>query len=396
MGETNVIKGDDMGREDVRLIDYFRVVFRRKYLIAAVTGASFIISVIVSLLLPKQYASTASVLPPQTGGSIGIQALSQLQAGGIGSLSGLFGQNTPVDVWQGIIRSQTVYDSIIERFGLRELYGKETMEGARSALDNNVSVSLTKENILVIKVYDGDPARAAKMADAFIEELDRRNRELVMTSGSRKRVFLEKRISEARGELVRAEEAIRAFQGRNGAVKLDEQSRAMIEAYGTVKGELMAREVELNTLLTYAAPTNPKAELLRAHVEELKGKLREIETGEANGGRGNGAFIPLKRFPELSLQFARLLRDAKVQETLYELLTQQLELARIDEANDTPTVQVLDHARVPEQKARPRRTLIVLLSTISGAFASVIMAFTFEYAVSLRASAPGDGDDAGG
>ncbi|MBI5491857.1 MAG: hypothetical protein HY893_02865 [Deltaproteobacteria bacterium] len=380
------MKGNDTGRDEVMFIDYLRVLFRRRYLIGAVTLASLIISVIVSLLLPRQYASTTSVLPPQSGSSIGIQALSQLQSGGIGSLSGILGQKTPIDVWQGIIRSQTVYDSIIERFGLRELYGKNTMESARGALDGNVSISLTKEDILVIKVYDTDPARAAKMAEAFVEELDRHNRELVMTSGSRKRAFLEKRLVEAKVDLVRAEEAIKAFQGRNGAVKLDEQSRAIIEAYGTVKGELMAREIELNTLLTYAAPTNPKAELLRAEVEGLKGKLREIENGEAADGRGSGAFIPLKRFPELSLQFARLFRDAKVQETLYELLTQQLELARIDEANDTPTVQVLDHAKVPEQKAKPRRALIVLLSTFSGAFASVIMAFVLEYAAALRAA----------
>jgi len=367
--------------DEIDLLDYWRVIVKWRKIIGIVVGIAFVGSIIISLILPKRYASTASIFPPQQEGGTMPGVASQL-SGGLGALAGGFlGINAPVDQWVAILKSEAVKDAIIKRFDLMKVFEVETLEDARKTLTGMVEVKKSKEGIVSITVEDRDPQRAAAMANAFVEELDRINKRVVTTSGRRMRVFVEERLKEAKVELAKAEDAIKEFQERNRAVKLDDQSKAIIEAIGTVKGQLMAKEVELQTLLSFATPNNPQAELLKTQVEELKEKLRELEEGKKRLGNPSSKdiFIPTAKIPDLSLQYARLLRDAKVQQTLYELLTQQYEMARIQEAKDTPTVQVLDEAKVPERKSKPRRRQIVMLSTITAAFFGVFAAFFMEY-----------------
>ncbi|WDT80235.1 MAG: hypothetical protein MPW14_00015 [Candidatus Manganitrophus sp.] len=151
----------------------------------------------------------------------------------------------------------------------------------------------SKEDIISITVEDKDPQRAALIASAFVEELDKVNKGVVMTSGGRMRTFVEKRLEEGKVELARIEEAVKTFQEKNGAVKLDDQSKAIIDAIGRVKGQLMAKEVELQTFLSYATSNNPQAEILKAQVDELRGSLRELEEGKkGNSPESRSLFIP--------------------------------------------------------------------------------------------------------
>ena len=366
--------------DEINLLDSWRVLVKHKELIGLIVGTAFMISIVVSLLLPKIYASTASVLPPQQEGVLSSGIAPQLPTDLSALAGGFLGMKSPADLWVGILKSQSVRDAIISRFNLKELYDVETIEDARKALDKKVTIEKSKEEIISVTVEDKYPNRAAQMANAFIEELDGINKGVVMTSGKRMRAFVEKRLKDVRIELAKAEEAVRAFQETNKAVKLDDQSKAIIEAIGMVKGQLMAKEVELQTLLSYATPTHPQAEILRAQVEELKERMKELEEGNKGSNPiTKNIFIPTNRIPDLSLQFARLLRDAKIQQTMYELFTQQYEMARIQEVKDSPTVQVLDRAKVPEKKAKPKRTLIVLLSTVTTAFFAVFLVFFMDY-----------------
>src|SRR3990170_8821552 len=280
-----------------------------------------------------------------------------------------------------ILKSRTIKETIIQRFGLMKSFETKTMEEAITTLDGMVKIAKSKEEVISITVEDKDPKKAASLANAFVEELDRVNKGMVTTSGRRMRVFIEKRLNEAKIELTKAEELMKAFQEGNRAVKLDDQSRAIIEAIGIVKGQLMAKEVELQTMLSYATPANPQAEILKTQVEELTEKLRELGEGKRSPDNPSSQhiFIPTAKIPDLALQYARLLRDIKVQQTLYELLTQQYEMARIQEAKDTPTVQVLDMAQIPEMRSKPKRRQIVMLFTITAAFFGVIAAFFMEY-----------------
>ncbi len=363
--------------DEINLLDAWRVLVKRKKLIAFIVGVAAIVSLMISLLLPKIYAATTSILPPQQdtlGMSMGMQ---QAGASGLsGMASGLLGMKTPTDLWVGILKSNAIRDAIIARFHLKTVFNVKTIEDARSGLNGMVKVVKAKEEILSITVEDESPERAAQIANAFVEELDKVNRANVMTSGKRTRLFLEKRLRESKEEVIKTEEAMKFFQEDSKAVKLDEQSKAIFGAVGKVRGELMAKEVELQTMLSFATPTHPQVQLLQAEVTGLKGQMREMTEGKKSP---SDIFIPTAKMPDLGLQYARLFRDAKVQETLYGLLTQQYEMARIQEAKDSPTVQVLDIAKAPEKKIRPKKSLIILLSTLTAGFLSIFLAFFLEF-----------------
>lgn len=366
---------------EIILLEYYKILKNRKMLIWLTILAFFTCSLIISFLLPKKYTSTASILPPQQESSFGAGIMSQLPVG-LGSFAGgVLGTKSPSDLWVGILKSRNLRDALIDRFDLIHVLEKKTPDDARAAFDKMIKVTKSKEDIISISVEDNDPKRAAAIANAFIEELERINKGIVMTSGKRTRVFVEERLNEAKDGLTIAENNMRSFQEKNRAVKLDDQSKAIIEALGTVKGQLIAKELELKMLLSYATPNNPYAEILKTQVDDLKGKLRELEDGKGTPGNpaSRDIFIPTSEIPGLMIQYARLLRDAKVQQTLYELLTQQYEMSRIQEAKDTPTVQVLDIAKAPEKKSKPNRTIIVLLSTITAVFFGIFMAIFLEY-----------------
>src|SRR3972149_7475900 len=366
MADKQIADNTMIDDDEINLLDYWRVLVKRKLLIGIIVGVALVGSIIYSLTLPPIYASTASIFPPQQEGSM--SGIASQLSGGLGALAGGFlGGRAPVDQWLAIIKSQVIKDASINCFDL-------------------MKVLKAKEGIISITVEDKDPQRAATLANAIVDELDRFNKGIVTTSGRRMRVFVEERLKGAKDELRNSEEAIKGFQEKNRALKLDDQSRAVIEAMGTVKGQLMAKEVELQTLLSYATPNNPQAEILSTQVKELNERLRELEEGKTNPGNPSpkDIFIPTAKIPNLSLQYVRLLRDAKVQQTLYELLTQQYEMARIQEAKDTPTVQGLDEATVPEQREKPQRRQIVMLSSVTAIFFGVFIAFFMEYIENTR------------
>jgi uncharacterized protein involved in exopolysaccharide biosynthesis len=366
--------------EEINLLDLWRVLVRRKKLIGIIVGTAFVLSIIVSLLLPKVYSSTVSILPPQQdsmSSAMGLGALSQMP-GGMGGLASLLDLKTPADLWVGILKSSTIADAIIDQFGLQGLYKKKTRDETRLALKNNFKILKGKEGIISITILDRDPKRAADMANAFVKGLDIINQKNGMSSGRRTRIFVEKRLEETKEGLLKSEEAVKRFLEKNKAIKLDDQSKAIIAAIGDVKGVLMAKEVELQTLLSFAMPTHPEAQILRAEVEGLQQKMRELEEGEPNKKGSKNIFIPTDRMPDLGLQYVRLLRTTKIQETLHTFLTQQYEMARIQEAKDSSTVQVLDIAKAPEKKTKPKRALVVLLSTFTALFLSIFIVFIME------------------
>ena len=379
---------DELRREyyedEINLLDYWRVLVKYKRFIASIVVFAAVASVIVSLLLPKIYASTARIFAPQQEGA-GI--LAQLPGGLAGLASGMIGGGTPADLWVGFLESQTLRDAIIDRFNLKELYKVETIEDARASLNGSVSIKKSKEGIVSITVEDKVPERAAKLANAFVEELDKINQEIVMSSGRRMRIFVEKRLDEVKVNLAGTEENLKDFQEKYKAIKLDDQSKAIIDAIGLVKGHLMAKEVELQTMLSFATSNNPQVEMLRAEVKALRGRLNELGEGSklnTPSSEQKDIFIPTSKMPDLGLRYARLLRDFKIQETIFELLTQQYEMARVQEVKDSPTVQLLDRALIPEKRSKPKRKRIVILSVFLSGFLSVFLVFILEHIGRLK------------
>lgn len=369
--------------EAMDLLDYFSILSAYRRFIGIFVACAFVLSVAASLILPKIYAATASVFPPQRDGLLGSGMAGTRLESGAGALAGsFFGIKSPADVWVGVLKSTTVRDALIEKFQLKERYGTRTMDETRKVLASKVSITKDKDEIIHITVEDRDPDTAAGIANAFTEELDNVNRRTSMTQGKSARLFVGKRLEKVNADLKEAEEALRKFQEKNRAVKLDEQSKAIIETMATIKGQIISQEVKLETLLSYATHDNHLVQLLEREISELKGKLNEISGGGASKNRG--AFVPIERLPALASQYASLVRDVKIQEVVYELLVQQHEMALIQEARDSPTVQVLDRAVVPDSRIKPKRTKMVFMYTLSAAILSVLIAFFTEYVKRVR------------
>ncbi len=366
--------------DEINLLDYWRVLVKRKRSLFFILGAAIIASIAISLTLPKIYSASTSLLPPQSGSSAAGLISSRLP-GGLGGLAGsALGMKSPTDLWIGILKSRTIGDEIVSTLQLKDVYQVPTHEDARRRLESALKIKKSKEGILSITAEDRDPQRAADIANAFVKALDKINRGITTTSGGRMRTFVEKRLGDAKIALAKSEEAVKSFQEKNSAVKLDEQSRAIIGAIGEVKGTLIAKEVELKTLLSFATLENPQVKILNTEVKALETALQNLEEGSGkDASESRSIFIPTDRIPDLSLRYVRLLRNAKIHETLFQLLTEQYEMARIQEAKDSPTVQVLDTAVASNKRVKPKRTQIVILSTFTAGFFGVFLVFFLEY-----------------
>jgi uncharacterized protein involved in exopolysaccharide biosynthesis len=208
--------------------------------------------------------------------------------------------------------------------------------------------------------------------------LDQTNRKLNITQGKRKRLFLEDRLQEVRTDLANSEVQLKSFQEKYNLVSIEEQAKVAIEGAAEIKSQMIAAQTELEVLKQFGTEKQIEAIMLKAKIEELRKQLSAIEQGikqEANPtttGKESNFYIPFDDLPRIALELMRLTREAKIQEKLFELLIAQYEMARIEEAKDVDTIQVLDRAVPPERKVSPKRTRIVLICTFLS-FACIIL-----------------------
>ncbi len=375
--------GQGMEEREIKLIELVLVLVRHRKVILMLCGAAAILSIIYSLQLPNIYTSTAKVLPPQKegGGLSSLSAMLGQSGGGLASLAGgALGGGS--DLYLGILKSRSVEDAVIRRLALEKVYKTKTPEDTRRALEASVKMQADKKDgIISIVADDKDPKRAAAIANAFVEELFNKSVQLNLTKAGTERSFLEKRLEVVRIDLKNAEDSMRSFQEKNKAVKVDSQAIATIQGIAQMKAELISKEVQLATLRSYQTDENPQVRLLQSAISRLRGQLGEYE----GSGMGGDAIPSVGNLPNLGLEYARRLRELKIQELLYEQLTKQYEMAKLNEAKDSSALQVLDDAVVPAKKSGPKRSLIVILSTIIAFFVGVFIAFFREYGEKMPA-----------
>lgn len=361
------------------------VISKHKKMIGGATGAAAIASVIISLLLPPIYRAETKILPPQQGSSgMGGQLLNQLGgASGLGLLGIGLGMKSPGEMYIGMLKSRTVFDHVVDRFGLIKAYDVKYREEARNRLGSALTARSGKDGIITVHVEDRDPRRAADMANAFVEELKTLNRGLAVTEAAQRRLFFEDQILDVKAALLKSEEGIKGFQEKTGALKIDEQAKVVIAGIANLRAQISAREVQQKVMRTYATSQNPD---LQRGEEEISGLKVELGKLEGKGGKGYDALMPTERMPSVGIEYLRKLREVKYNETLYELLAKQYELAKLDEARDAAVIQVIDKAVTPEKKVKPMRLLIVMVSVFCGFFLSVLAAFLVEYARSFPPS----------
>jgi len=384
--------------DEVNLLDYWRVIVKRRRLVGGLCLSAVLIALVVSLLMPKIYESTATLLPQ----------LESKEAGGLGALLAATGAGgaaqglgislpgmaaTPTDIFVAMLKSRIMADEVIKKFNLMELYEAKTMQDARKALENNTRITVAKEKVIKIMVEAKNPQLAADMANFYVSNLEGLNQTMNVSKAGQNRAFIERRLAETQVSLVKAEEVLKDFQTQNKTVAVEAQSKAMIEAAAIIQGQISAQEVQLQVMGSYLSPDNPELVRVRSAIGELRKQLYLLESGKSGKGMlpGDRLHPAMITVPTLALEYGRRLRELKVQETLYTLLTSQYEQAKLAEARDTPTVQVLDPAIPAEKKSKPHIGLNMMIAGVLALFVSLFLAFFLEYLERIRGQRAGTG-----
>jgi capsule polysaccharide export protein KpsE/RkpR len=288
-------------------------------------------------------------------------------------------------MYVSLLRSRTVEDAVIQRFGLMARYRKKTMVDAQNAFERHSSVVLgTKDGLIRVKVEDRDPKLAAEIANGYVEELRKLSANLAITEASQRRLFFQQQLLEAKDNLSAAEEAMKHTEQSTGVLQIDSQAKSLIEAAAVLRGQVVAKEVQLQAMRSYATEDNPELMIAKQQLAALKAQLSKLAGAEQDSG--SDFMVPKGKVPEAGMEYIRKLRDVKYYETIYELIAKQFELAKLDEARQGTVIQVADMAVPPDKKSYPPRTIIVVLVTLLVFGASVLFALVSErWAESLRA-----------
>src|SRR6266478_510564 len=389
--EVPVPANDEAAEAPSHVVNVLRILWAQRHMLGKAILGGFAAGALVALLIPARYQSTTRLMPPdsQANASMGmLAALTAKSGNGMGTVAGeLLGIRGSGALFTGILGSRTVEDRLIARFQLHKVYGIRLEQDTRAKLAENTEISEDrKSGIITISVTDQDPKLGAAIAQAYVEELNQLVAELSTSAAHRERVFLEERLGSVKLDLDDASQKFSQFESTNKTIDIKEQARAMVQGAAAIEGELVATESELKGLEEIYTPNNVRVRSLQAKIGELRRQLDKLGGGTAADARqsqevSDAAYPTIRRLPLLGVTYADLYRRMQIQEAVYETLTQQFELAKVQEAKEIPSVTVLDAASLPERKSFPPRTLIALMGGLlvcGGAAAAIVARATWE------------------
>jgi capsule polysaccharide export protein KpsE/RkpR len=351
-------------------------------LFARVAGTVFVLSIFVALLLPKEYVSGARIMPPEQGGNTAAMLAALVgkgSAGGLASLAGsLLGAKNSGALFVALLHSGTVSGHLIDRFDLQRVYHKRYREDAARRLGHLTKITEdSKSGVITIAVTDETRERARDLAQGYLDELNNLVAKVNTSSAHREREFIEQRLKTVQAELQRAQLELSDFSSKNTTIDIKEQTRATVDAGAKLEGQLIAGESELDSLRQIYGNQN-----VRVRAAEARNAILQRELQRANGqssadpdGNDIDASHPypaLRQLPQLGVRWANLYRNVRIHETVFDLLSEEYETARIEEVKSIPTVSVIDVPGLPERKSGPHRTLIVLISTLLSAVMTAV------------------------
>jgi len=381
--EEPVVESLNTQEEPSQAVELLRLFWTERRVLGKTLFGGLAAGLLVAALIPSRYTSTARLMHPDTQGNANVGMLAALAAkGGIGmsAVAGdLLGVRGSGALFTGILNSRTVADRLIARFELHKVYGKRLEQDTRAKLAENTEVSEDrKSGIITISVTDHDPKRAAAIAQAYVEELNQLVAELSTSAAHRERVFLEERLHSVKRDLDDASQKFSQFESTNKTIDIKEQAKAMVQGAAAIEGELIASQTELKGLEEIYTANHVRVRAVQARIAELQRQLEKLGGGTTaevwhSPDPSEVAYPTIRKLPLLGVTFADLYRRVQIQEAVYETLTQQYELAKVQEAKETPSVKVLDGASWPERKTFPPRTLIALLAVFAAMGAAGMM-----------------------
>jgi capsule polysaccharide export protein KpsE/RkpR len=342
---------------DILAIDLLLSIVKRKWLIAKITLAVTVFTALVVLFIPRTYIAKTSILPPEQN-----HCLTAAMMGQLGSVAALAGQElglkNPSDAYVLVLQSNAIGEQLIRRFDLQQVYKTKTMVNTLKVLADHTEIKDDKSGVITVEFEDRDPKRSSEVANTYVEELRHVMQKLSVTEASQRRAFFEEQVSEAKQQLAGSEADLKGVEEKTGLIQLDSQAKAIIQQIANVREQIAAREVRLQGMRSYATADNPYLQRTERELAALRGELSKLER-QRNVGAGDTQ-IPTAGMPSASLDYLRKMRDLKYNEMVFEVLSKQYELAKLDEAKETAMVQVFDPATVPDKPSKPHRTLIVM------------------------------------
>jgi uncharacterized protein involved in exopolysaccharide biosynthesis len=363
------------GREWSEIVArYLTLIFMNRGFFFRTAACALVAGVAIAFLLPPRYDSTARLMPPDQTNPAGAAMLAALagRAGeGLSSFAAdTLGIRTSGALFVGVLSSRTVQDAVINKYDLRKVYWIKRYEDARKKLSSYTTVSEDKKSgIISITVRDRNAARAQKMTQTYIDELDRAMVGLSTSSARREREFLEQRLKTVKSELDDASSEFSRFASKNTAIDIPQQGKALMEGAARVQGELIATQSELQGLEQIYTSNNIRVRTLQARANELKGQLEKMVGTQ--GAEESGIYPSINKLPVLGVTYADLYRKTRIKEAVFETLTKQYELAKVQEAKEIPPVKVLDPPSYPERRSFPPRAVIIIAVVVFALLAHV-------------------------
>jgi uncharacterized protein involved in exopolysaccharide biosynthesis len=383
LGQRAEVPGskDSNALQSIKITQILRLLWLKRGTVGSMVATGMVISVVYALLLPPKFTSTTSLMPPQNS-STGSSLMSLLSAASpaVSAGSAMLGVKTPGALFTGILGSRSVQESLVNRFGLIQYYKVKYMEDAckRLAADTSAQEN-TRTGIISIRVTAKSPGLASEIAQGYVTELNRVVVNNSTSSARRERMFLEERLKQIKLDLDDSSRALSEFSAKNKTIDMPSQAKSMVEAGLKLEDALVTARAELAGLRQTYSEDNVRVRSASARVGELQRQM-DYMIG-LNQGRGSGldaseaGYPSLGELPALGLTYADLSRRVRVEEAVWEALTKQYETAKVQEAKDIPTVQVLDAASVPARKSAPVRSTIVILGGALSFFAACLFVF---------------------
>ncbi|WP_348267244.1 GNVR domain-containing protein [Edaphobacter paludis] len=351
------------------LISAIRGVLRSRRVVYACTLAGLVLGILIAFAWPQWYAADAVFLPPRASDTM-IPNLSGAGGSAGGAGAALLLQQDPSDMYLGMLASRSVEDDVIDHLGLMAIYHAKKKVDARNTLKGKAKFKVDKNSLISIEVSAKDPKLAANIANAYLEALYRLNGSMVASSSTHRRAFYEEQMESQKEALDAAEVALKQTEEKTGIVLPEGTAQAGLRTIVDLQAAIGSAEAKLSGMRMGATEDNPQVMQARAELAELRAQLERQQADSAKQKPGTG-LASSAALPGLAMELVRKMRDVKLNETLYDTLTQQYERARIESLDPGPQFQIVDRAIVPERKAGPPRKLIVLGGIVLGFLAGL-------------------------
>jgi uncharacterized protein involved in exopolysaccharide biosynthesis len=342
------------------------LIVRRGFILGGALASAIVLGA-VSFILPSWYMARTSIFPPEPTMAMPAYAevMQQLSAPLLGPIAT---GAAPETIYIEMVKSRSVGEKVIDEFDLRNIYGCERIESCLDELHSHLGFTLLENGMLIVTFEDRDPVRAAAIANRMIALIDETTRGLKITRAGRTREFVESQVAEREKLLAQAETDLKDFQEKFDTVDLDEQLRSAMDIVTSLSARAIALETEMRIMAHYTSTTSEEYVRKKNEYNEVVDQLGKLKSndGQADSDMVRSYLPALADVPEVALMYIRLKRAVEVQTTVYTMLVSEYEKARIEEARDTPVVQVLDTAAPPSLRSRPKRKFFVLVGFLAG------------------------------